>query len=208
MLKVRSATLSPSYVDEQRIRNLPGENSAKFDTILRYNLGKFVRLLHDAPVETHSLLDVGCRGGAGLLELRSLLGQGTRCVGVDIVPEFVEECKGKGLECEEADICVLPFADGEFDAVICHQVLEHAIDPYLALDELLRVAAKSLLIGVPVEYDAVEPCHITTATLDDDWFEMIDAEVEGEWRKLGAWRNMAGQGFHYVNVALARGVHA
>jgi SAM-dependent methyltransferase len=39
----------------------------------------------------------------------------------------------------------LPFADGEFDFVICRQVLEHVADPPAAAGELARVARRGLV---------------------------------------------------------------
>ncbi len=39
----------------------------------------------------------------------------------------------------QADICALPFADGEFDVVVANHVLEHIQDDALAMRELRRV---------------------------------------------------------------------
>jgi len=39
----------------------------------------------------------------------------------------------------QADICALPFADGEFDVVVANHVLEHIPDDRLAMKELRRV---------------------------------------------------------------------
>ena len=46
----------------------------------------------------------------------------------------------KGQKFVEADGCNLPFADKEFDFVICNQVLEHVDDPAAFLREQFRVA--------------------------------------------------------------------
>lgn len=50
-----------------------------------------------------------------------------------------------------ADIQRLPFKNGEFDVVTCSDVLEHTPDVENAVAELLRVAAKALVITVPHE---------------------------------------------------------
>jgi len=46
---------------------------------------------------------------------------------------------GIGLICDAHDI---PFADGSFDAVIVHAVLEHVVDPHRCVEEIHRVLKK------------------------------------------------------------------
>lgn len=50
-----------------------------------------------------------------------------------------------------ADVCDLPFADGEFDVVTAVDLLEHVEPPRRsrALEELARVAARRLIVAVP-----------------------------------------------------------
>lgn len=50
-----------------------------------------------------------------------------------------------------ADIHHLPFRDSEFDVVVCSDVLEHTPDIKKAVEELLRVACKAVVITVPHE---------------------------------------------------------
>lgn len=45
----------------------------------------------------------------------------------------------------------LPFRTGEFDLVVCVEVLEHLIDPEAGLRELARVSSRHLLLSVPRE---------------------------------------------------------
>ncbi len=49
----------------------------------------------------------------------------------------------------EAHICCLPFADNEFDTVVCAHTLEHIPDIRQAVSELRRVARKRLVVVVP-----------------------------------------------------------
>lgn len=55
------------------------------------------------------------------------------------------------IEWRAAPIEALPYADKEFDTVVCTHVLEHILDYRLALAELRRIAAKRLIIVVPRE---------------------------------------------------------
>lgn len=56
-----------------------------------------------------------------------------------------------GLESEQADVHHLPFPDGAFDVVLCSESIEHVTDPDQAIKELLRVAARALVVTVPHE---------------------------------------------------------
>jgi len=89
--------------------------------------------------DTASVLDVGCRGR----ELRDHLPKGAGYVGLDLLPP--------------ADVIAsaeepLPFEDDSFETVVLADVLEHLDDPYLALDEAMRVARKSVVILLPNIY--------------------------------------------------------
>ena len=55
----------------------------------------------------------------------------------------------------QATIARLPFRDGEFDTVLCAEVLEHvppALLPH-AVSELARVTRQTLVVGVPFDQD-------------------------------------------------------
>jgi ubiquinone/menaquinone biosynthesis C-methylase UbiE len=84
--------------------------------------------------------------------LRRLNGRAdiTRLVGVDLVePTRIDEMPN--AEYIHGSIEKLPFADGEFDTVVCTHTLEHIPDVHGALAELRRVASKQLVIVVPKE---------------------------------------------------------
>jgi SAM-dependent methyltransferase len=86
--------------------------------------------------DTGSVLDVGCRGR----ELREHLPATAAYVGVDLFPP--------------ADVIAsaeeqLPFDDDSFESVVLADVLEHLDDPHAALDEAMRVAARSVVVLLP-----------------------------------------------------------
>ena len=63
----------------------------------------------------------------------------------------------------QADICNLPFADNEFDMILCNHVLEHIPDDMQALKECYRVLKPggTAVFQVPLENDRAE-------TFEDD----------------------------------------
>lgn len=96
-----------------------------------------------------SVADIGCGTGALLKHIRAANPGLTRVAGVD----FVIDDAGRidGVEYHAARIEKLPFADNEFDTVVCTHVLEHVLDFRASLAELRRVAGKRLIVVVPRE---------------------------------------------------------
>lgn len=96
-----------------------------------------------------SVLDAGCGTGGlcGFLEA-----EGIRDItGCDAEAEAVAHGKAKGRlkNAVVADVCRLPFADGQFDFVVCSEVLEHVPDHEAGLREILRVSRGPVLVTVP-----------------------------------------------------------
>src|SRR5437762_7380150 len=92
-----------------------------------------------------SLLDVGCGPGTITVDLATRVAPG-RVTAVEISSEVLELARaeagsrGQGnIDFGVADIHALDFADGTFDVVHAHQVLQHVGDPDRALRELRRV---------------------------------------------------------------------
>ena len=50
-----------------------------------------------------------------------------------------------------ANLLELPFADDQFDLVLCLEVLEHLPDPAAGLAELARVSGRDIVVSVPHE---------------------------------------------------------
>jgi SAM-dependent methyltransferase len=100
------------------------------------------------------LLDVGVGPGTITLDLASRLTAG-QVVGVDNATAAVEatralaeEAGADNLQVEVADVYALDMADGEFDVVHAHQVLQHLADPLAALTEMRRVCRPGGLVAV------------------------------------------------------------
>jgi len=87
-----------------------------------------------------SVLDVGCGSGQTLASLAS---PGRRLVGVEMAADAARSLAARGLEGHAVDLeeGTLPFRDGEFEAVLCYDVLEHVFSPGRLLGEIGRVLA-------------------------------------------------------------------
>src|SRR4051812_12329934 len=85
-----------------------------------------------------AFLDAGCGDGRYLAALAAELP--ARRAGVDLSERILETARGRvEADYRQASLEQLPFADGEFDLVLCSQVIEHVPDAGRAVDELARV---------------------------------------------------------------------
>ena len=106
-----------------------------------------VRFL-DGVVVGDSVLDAGCGSGAFTDHFAR---QGRRAVGVDKHQFCLEQASTRGYQGTflVGDLTErLPFQDGEFDTVVCCDVLEH-VDDRAVLAELARVATRRVVFTVP-----------------------------------------------------------
>jgi ubiquinone/menaquinone biosynthesis C-methylase UbiE len=88
---------------------------------------------------TERVLDAGTGAGALALAIAPFAGE---VVGVDIVPELLEEARKRApanVEFVEADATALPFGPDSFDLVSTGRTLHHVARPELVLAELDRV---------------------------------------------------------------------
>ncbi len=87
----------------------------------------------------HKILDVGCCTGIFYSDLPER--EKYEIHGVDVVPEFIELIKKRGILGKICDIDKepLPYSDNEFDLVIFDSLLEHSLKPIPILNESVRV---------------------------------------------------------------------
>ena len=89
-----------------------------------------------------SILDAACGRGGLLKKLRDKW-PNMRLHGCDLVMNQMD------VPCTQASLYSIPFNDNSFDTVICTHALEHVRDHKKALNELVRVCGKRLIIVVP-----------------------------------------------------------
>jgi len=109
-----------------------GRRSAVYDRIA----GELRRLLG----QPGRLLDAGCGAGAFLLWMRRA---GWRASGVDINPDMVAICRGRGLDVRLGAVDALEPSEGAFDCISFLNALGYIADPIGAI----RAAAQLLRPG-------------------------------------------------------------
>jgi SAM-dependent methyltransferase len=152
---------------------------------------------------TARVLDVGCGPGTITVGLAALAAQG-EVVGMDASQDVLAEARAEAdrrsqanVRFETGDVYELRFADGTFDVVHAHQVLQHLSDPVAALREMARVcrpggivAARDSDYGGMIWYPADEEL--------DEWrslYQQVARATGGEpdaARHLLAWARSAG----------------
>lgn len=101
-----------------------------------------------------TLLDCGCATGSITVGLAATVAPG-QVSGVDRAASEIERARLRAAEAgisnlsfDVGDIYQLDFPDSQFDAIFCHNVLEHVGDPLRALQEMHRVLKVGGVIGV------------------------------------------------------------
>ena len=144
-----------------------------------------------------NVLDAGCGTGYGIKILEQAGAK--RIIGVDISEDAVTDASksngGPRVEVRQGDVRALPFSQGEFDLVVCFEVIEHVDEPDLVLDELARVLTPEgiLCISTPNRrmYPPGNPYHLHEYTPDE--FEQVLSErfSHVELHRQAAWLTSA-----------------
>ncbi|WP_214405406.1 methyltransferase domain-containing protein [Pseudonocardia lacus] len=148
-----------------------------------------------------AVLDVGCGPGTITVDIARLVAPGP-VLGIEPVPGPLEQARGRAAGVDNAtfalgDVYALDHAEGSFDVVHAHQVLQHLTDPVAALREMLRVCRPG---GVVAARDA-DYAAMTWYPADprlDRWLAVYRAVAHGNGaepdagRRLLAWARAAG----------------
>ena len=92
------------------------------------------------------VLDIGCGLGWYGQQLRTA---GYDWHGAEMKSADCAAMTATGLPHTQVDGISLPFADNEFSAALCIEVLEHITEPRAFLTEIRRVAPQRLIVSVP-----------------------------------------------------------
>ena len=166
----------------------------------RYHQRRFdevVSTLSGLLAPTGSFLDVGCGTGE---YVRWAAGRSSGAVaGVDLADEYCVRTRAlvPSARVERCDASELPFADGEFDVVMCSEVIEHVphLSQQVVVDELKRVAGEHLVITTPnqnafLRVVARRVAPSTVARFDDEVghisllsrVELVSLALGSRWR--------------------------
>ncbi|HEY3296857.1 MAG TPA: class I SAM-dependent methyltransferase [bacterium] len=109
-----------------------------------------------------SLLDVGAAEGYKAAVARELFGIQVTCT--DLSEEACNRAREiYNIEAAPADVHELPYGDNAFDVSLCSETLEHVTDFRKAMQELLRVSKKAVIVTVPHEPEAKVEANIASA---------------------------------------------
>ncbi len=115
------------FVPHKSPKKLESEHRSRYAFALEY-------------IADRRVLDIGCGEGYGSY---MMIGSAKSVVGVDIDEEAIEHAKemyeSTNLDYQVADVTKLPFADCEFDAAVCFEVIEHIENPEAVMSEAARV---------------------------------------------------------------------
>ncbi len=150
-----------------------------------------------------SVLDVGCGPGTITIDMAGRV-DGGRVLGIDPAQEVLVEARAeaerlgqRNVTFEVGDVYALGCADGVFDVVHAHQVLQHLADPVAALAEMKRVCRPGGVVAVrDGDYGGI--FWFPEDREMDEWrdlYRQVARSVGGEpdaGRRLVQWARLAG----------------
>jgi len=123
------------------------------------------------PINTLSgtLLDVGCGVGDGIRYLKTICPNITQFYGMDFSSEAIKMNRKNHIMNN-----VIFYEHGieqkftkKFDNVICSQVLEHLQDPITAIQNLISITKKNLIISTPNQNARPDSDHMWSFDIED-----------------------------------------
>lgn len=144
-----------AVTDHEMSWQLDGDSAAAYERFLVPAIfDQFARSLVElaAPAPGERVLDVACGTGIVARHAAPRVGERGRVVGTDVNEGMLAVAAGiaPGIEWRRGDVAALPFADGDFDVVLCEQALMFFPDRAGALRELRRVLAPGGRIALSV----------------------------------------------------------
>ncbi len=134
------------YFAHQPIYGLRGGHSADHPILRYFNTYAIMKAL--SHIRFSTLLDVGGSEGYKAALASNLFG--IHAQNTDLSEEACKRAEEIfHIKSRPSDIHDLAYENGEFDLVLCSETLEHTTSPQRALNELLRVARRAVVITVP-----------------------------------------------------------
>lgn len=125
-----------------------------------------------------AVIDLGC--GDGLIAAQ-LQRKGLHVLGCDLSWTRARRARQNGVQALCADVLSLPYRDGSFDWAICSEVIEHVLDPQVALAEICRVLrpAGAAILTVPLDENLEQTLlDVPEETLASGQYQEIKAHFD------------------------------
>ena len=134
----------------ERLQGVEGVRPTAFSTAYTYHKMKRIvqEFIGDGLPRGARVLDIGCGRGHDLLRTAERYkALSLRLYGIEIVPEDIRVAARRVEEHPDrpsvslimSEVERLPFRSGQFDGVMCSEVVEHLPDPDAALREIARI---------------------------------------------------------------------
>ena len=95
-----------------------------------------------------SILNCGCGTGKDLITFKDLFEKNNiKVIGIEYSDFMVKEAKKHGLLVLKGNIKNISFGDNSFDSSIAIDVFEHLNELSIALNEMIRISKKNVIIG-------------------------------------------------------------
>jgi SAM-dependent methyltransferase len=150
------------------------------------------------------VLDIGCGPGTITTDLAALMPRG-HVTGLDRAPEVLAKARETAakrgvtnIDFVVGDVQNLQFADGSFDLVHAHQVLQHVSDPVQAIREMRRVTKPG---GIVACRDSDSFTWYPEIPGLRDWYDLYERVARSNGgdpeagRRLHVWAHEAGFGW-------------
>ena len=144
-----------AWNDEMYIRHPTPYGRGLAGIIQNARVAAVIRLADIRAVD--AVLEIGCESGHLIVQIPRC----RRRVGVDISVRALDDARALAAERRQSDIVFqqadaqepLPFEPGDFDVIVCSEVLEHVPHPRRVVDNIhaLSTAATRVVVTVPIE---------------------------------------------------------
>lgn len=161
------STINPKEFENKYVKDIYTEISHEFSKT-RYSVWMCVKDFISSISEDETILEAGCGNGKNLIR--------KNMCGIDICPNFVDECKKLNLDVEQGDTLNINYSDSSFDNTMSIAVIHHMANRErrkYAIQELVRVTKPNglifiLVMSIDVHLKRIKINEMTGENFDDD----------------------------------------